>query len=136
MRPSRGFLVLGAVLAALGVAAGAFGAHALAGRVPAERLAIFETAARYHLVHALALVLVGVLAERGLEVRAAGWLLLAGVVVFSGSLYLLVLSGASWLGAVTPLGGAAFITGWLALAWAAWRGAGVGEGSRPRPPRR
>lgn len=130
MSTPRTFLVLGAVLAALGVAAGAFGAHGLAGQVPAERLATFETGARYHLVHALALVLVGILAERwaaSRALRAAGWLLVAGVLIFSGSLYLLVLTDTPWLGAVTPLGGVAFIAGWLALAWAAARREEVGS---------
>ena len=119
---ARFFLIAGALSAAFGIAAGAFGAHGLRGAVPLERLATFETAARYQVYHALALVLVGVLAQRGpgrRGLRWAGGLFLAGTVLFAGSLYLLVLTDTPWLGAVTPLGGAAFIGGWLALAWAA-----------------
>jgi len=117
-------VALGAVLGALGVAIGAFGAHGLAGRVTPEQLAVFETGVRYHFYHALALVLVGVFAQRAGGATLPGtalaaWLFLAGIVVFSGSLYVLVLSGLRWLGAITPLGGLAFIAGWIALARAA-----------------
>lgn len=120
----RVFFGLGALLGALGVVAGAFGAHALRGRVGPEMLAVFETGVRYHLVHALALLAVGWGAARwpSAAVAGAGWLFLAGVLVFSGSLYLLVLTGIRGLGAVTPFGGAALIAGWILLAWAAWRG--------------
>lgn len=120
------FWTLGCVLALLGVAAGAFGAHALRARVAPDLLAVFETGARYHMYHALALLAVALAAERlpGRQWRAAGWLFTAGIVVFSGSLYLLALTGARWLGAVTPLGGAAFLGGWVALALAA-RGRGT-----------
>lgn len=118
---------LGALSALISVAAGAFGAHALKQRLPADLLVIFETGARYHMYHALALVLVGVLASRsGLPERAAsslqyaGSLFLLGTLLFSGSLYVLALSGQRWLGAITPLGGLAFLGGWLALAWAGW----------------
>ncbi len=121
---ARLFVAAGALSAALAVAAGAFGAHALADAVTPARLGTFETAARYELMHALALVLVGVLlgqrADRRL--RWAGGLFLAGTVLFSGSLYLLVLTDTPWLGAITPLGGVAFISGWLVLAASAWRG--------------
>ena len=89
--------------------------------MPPDRLDVFETAARYQMYHALALLAVGWLAARcpsGVA-RLAGWLFVGGTVLFSGSLYLLSLTGARWLGAVTPLGGAAFLAGWLALAWAA-----------------
>jgi uncharacterized membrane protein YgdD (TMEM256/DUF423 family) len=120
----RVFFALGALLGAIGVVAGAFGAHALRGRVGPEMLAVFETGVRYHLVHALALLAVGWAAARwpGAAVAGAGWLFLAGVLVFSGSLYLLVLMGIRGLGAVTPFGGAALIAGWILLGWAAWRG--------------
>jgi uncharacterized membrane protein YgdD (TMEM256/DUF423 family) len=120
---ARFFIMAGAVSAAIAVIAGAFGAHALADAVPAARLATFETAARYEMYHALALVLVGLLAERGADrsLRWAGQLFLVGTVLFSGSLYLLVLTETPWLGAITPLGGVAFIAGWLSLAVAAWR---------------
>lgn len=121
---ARLFVAAGALSAGLAVAAGAFGAHALADAVPPNRLATFETAAQYEMVHALALVLVGVLLDRRADrrFRWAGWLFLAGTVLFSGSLYLLVLTDTPWLGAVTPFGGVAFIGGWLVLAASAWRG--------------
>lgn len=119
---ARLFLVAGALSAAVAVAAGAFGAHALDGVVPPGRIATFETAARYEMYHALALLLVGRMtvgrADRWLA--WAGRLFLVGTVLFSGSLYLLVLTETPWLGAITPLGGVAFIAGWIALAfWAA-----------------
>lgn len=108
------------VLGALGVMAGAFGAHALEARIDEPRLLeVWETAARYHLIHALALL--GVAAHPQ-SPAAAGWLFVVGVTLFSGSLYLMTLTGARWLGAITPLGGLAFIAGWLVLAFAA-RGA-------------
>ncbi|HEX5724264.1 MAG TPA: DUF423 domain-containing protein [Longimicrobiaceae bacterium] len=114
------FWWLGCVFGFLGVAAGAFGAHALRARLAPELLAAFETGARYQLVHALALLAVALAAERlpGRGWRAAGWLFTLGIVAFSGSLYLLALTGARWLGAVTPLGGAALLAGWVALALA------------------
>ena len=120
----RIFFSLGAVLGALGVAAGAFGAHALKGRLTPEMLAVFETGVRYQLVHALGLLAVGWAAGRWTSgaVRAAGWLFVAGVFLFSGSLYVLCLTGVRAFGAITPIGGAAFIAGWLLLAWGAWRG--------------
>jgi uncharacterized membrane protein YgdD (TMEM256/DUF423 family) len=126
------WIVLGAALAALAVAMGAFGAHALRSRLitsdpaPAENVRLletFETAARYQMYHAVALVLVGLVAARrnSLAVRVAGWLFAAGVVLFCGSLYGLVLTRVKLLGAITPLGGVAFIVGWIALAVAAAR---------------
>ena len=122
---TRFFLLFGAVAAGLAVAAGAFGAHTLEGRVTAGRLEVFETAVRYQMYHALALLFVG-WAARTLEASAllagAGWCFIAGILVFSGSLYLLVLTDAGWLGAVTPLGGAAFLAGWGLLAWALFQG--------------
>jgi uncharacterized membrane protein YgdD (TMEM256/DUF423 family) len=121
---ARTFVALGALSAGLAVAAGAFGAHLLRGRFTPEALVTFETGARYHMYHALGLLAVAWAAARwpGGAVTAAGWLFVAGTVVFSGSLYLLALTGHRWLGAVTPLGGLAFLLGWLALAWAALRG--------------
>ncbi len=121
---ARLWFVAGAISGFLGVAVGAFGAHGLKSRVPADLLAVFETGVRYHLVHALALLAVAWAAERwpGTATGVAGVLFLAGIVVFSGSLYLLVLTGQRWLGAITPIGGVCFLAGWLALAWAAWRG--------------
>jgi uncharacterized membrane protein YgdD (TMEM256/DUF423 family) len=116
-----GWVAVGALLAAVGVALGAFGAHGLKARVAPELLAVFETGVRYHLIHALGLFVVAAAAARwpGVWVSAAGWLFTAGIVLFAGSLYLLVLTGARWLGAITPLGGVCFILGWLALAAAA-----------------
>ncbi len=121
----RTFFVLAGLLGALAVALGAFGAHALSGRLSGDLLNTYEIGVRYHFYHALALIAVVVAAGRwpnsGLPV-IAGWLFVAGIVLFSGSLYVLALSGIRWLGAVTPLGGVAFIAGWLCLAVAAWRG--------------
>jgi len=117
----RLFFVLGSISAGAAVALGAFAAHGLRGRVAPELLATFEVGARYHMYHALALLVAAWAATRwpGGATTLAGGLFLAGTVLFSGSLYLLALSGQRWLGAVTPLGGAAFIAGWLALAWSA-----------------
>ena len=119
MNMARLFLVAGAVLAALGVAMGAFGAHALKSMLSAERLAVYHTAVQYHIGHALGLLLVGVLANQGSAntlMNVSGWLMLAGVVVFSGSLYTLTLTGVRWLGMVTPVGGVALIAAWVTLA--------------------
>lgn len=121
---ARIFWILGCVFALLAVAAGAFGAHALRARLPPDLLMVFETGVRYQMYHALGLLAVAWAAMHwsGTAVAAAGWLFIAGIMIFSGSLYLLSLSGMRWLGAITPLGGAAFLAGWLLLAWAGWRG--------------
>lgn len=113
-------LFLGAAFAGLAVAGGAFGAHMLKPVLDASMLGVFETAVRYQMYHALALCLVGYLDERDstLRLRAVGWLFLTGIVLFSGSLYVVSLSGIRWVGAFTPVGGAALITGWMLLAWA------------------
>ena len=118
----RLFLGLGAVSAGLAVALGAFAAHGLRARLSPEALQTFETGARYHMYHALALLAVAWAVTRwpGGAVTAAGWLFVAGTLLFSGSLYLLAVTGMRMLGAITPFGGLAFILGWLALAWAAW----------------
>ena len=118
----RVFFGVGALSAALAVALGAFAAHGLRARLSAEALATFETGARYHVYHALALLAVAWAVGRWPSpwVSAAGWLFVAGTILFSGSLYLLAVTGLRALGAITPLGGLAFILGWLALAWAAW----------------
>jgi len=120
----RTFAALGAVSAALAVAAGAFAAHALRARLDADLLAVFETGARYQMVHALALLAAAGAWTRwpGPLLRAAGWLFVAGTVLFSGSLYALALTGVRGLGAVTPFGGLAFLAGWGCFAVAAWRG--------------
>ncbi|HEX9307770.1 MAG TPA: DUF423 domain-containing protein, partial [Anaeromyxobacter sp.] len=116
-------LALGAISAGISVAAGAFGAHALRARLAPELLAVFETGARYEMYHALGLVAVAWTAARAPGPAGwAGWLFVAGTVLFSGSLYALALSGVRAFGAVTPFGGVAFIAGWIALAIAAVRG--------------
>ncbi len=114
------FLVIGAVAAGLAVAAGAFGAHALAGRLSPERLQTFETAVRYQMYHALALLFVGWAGRTWSlwQLEGAGYLFTAGLLLFSGSLYVLVLTDTPWLGAVTPFGGVAFLGGWALLVWA------------------
>jgi len=118
----RLFFVLGAVLAGLAILIGAFGAHALRGHVSADRYDDFVTGARYHLPQALGLFAVSRAAVKwpGRAVAAAGWLFVAGIVLFSGSLYLLGVTGQRWLGAVTPVGGLAFIVGWALLARQVW----------------
>ena len=123
MSVDRLFFTLGSLSAFLAVAFGAFGAHALRARLSQEMLNIFEVGARYHFYHALALLAVAWATTRwpGGAVIAAGWLFLAGTVIFSGSLYLLSLTGQRWLGAITPIGGAAFLLGWVCLAWGAWQ---------------
>ena len=120
----RTFLALGAISAAISVAAGAFGAHALRARLGPDLLAIFETGARYEMYHAIGLALAAWAAARfpGGAAAWAGWLFVVGTVLFSGSLYTLALTGVRALGAVTPFGGVAFIAGWIALAGAALRG--------------
>ena len=110
---------LGAILAALAVAGGAFGAHGLRARLTPADLATFETAVRYHLIHALALFAVAWVMDRwpGGMASTAAVLMVLGIFVFSGSLYFLVLTGPRWLGAVTPIGGVCLIAGWALLAW-------------------
>ncbi|MBI4499662.1 MAG: DUF423 domain-containing protein [Gemmatimonadetes bacterium] len=119
MTPERGFALAGSISAFIAVALGAFGAHILRGRLSAEMLTVFETGARYHMYHALALVAAAWAAGRWSNPQAmwAGWFFLAGTVIFSGSLYLLALTGTRWWGAVTPLGGVSFLLGWMCLAW-------------------
>jgi uncharacterized membrane protein YgdD (TMEM256/DUF423 family) len=117
----RWFVGIGSVSALLAVAAGAFGAHALRQRLSVEMLDTFEVGARYHMYHSLAIIAVAWASTRWPGAATAGWLFVAGIGVFSGSLYLLGLTGQRWLGAVTPLGGLAFLLGWLALAWSAAR---------------
>jgi uncharacterized membrane protein YgdD (TMEM256/DUF423 family) len=120
-------------MAFLAVAAGAFGAHGLKEKLAPEMLAVYETGCRYQMYHALALVLVGLLARQGASgpraLAGAGAAFLAGILLFSGSLYALALTGERWLGAVTPFGGLFFLLGWLLFLRAAW-----GRGSRPPVP--
>jgi len=117
-------LGLGALLAAAAVGLGAFGAHALRGRLSGQALDWWQTAVQYHFWHALGVIAIGLCllhVPESRALRAAGALLVVGCVVFSGSLYALALSGERWLGAVTPLGGMTLIAGWLVFAWAVLR---------------
>ena len=116
-------LVLGTLNGALAVILGAFGAHGLKARVDESMLATWATASEYHFYHALALLLAGLLAKAyGVSnLVTAGWVMFTGMLVFSGSLYILVLTGQKWLGAITPLGGTALIIGWLMLAWSLFK---------------
>jgi uncharacterized membrane protein YgdD (TMEM256/DUF423 family) len=111
---SRLFLIVGAVAAGLAVMAGAFGAHGLEGRVSPDRLETFKTGVTYQMYHALALLVVGWmgLQQTAPLLTSAGVAFVAGILVFSGSLYVLVLTDTAWLGAITPIGGVAFIVGW------------------------
>lgn len=118
------FIIAGAVNAAIAVAFGAFGAHALKEKLSAHYLAIWETAVQYQMFHALGLIAIGILMSSSLigpitQLNWAGYLLLAGIIVFSGSLYVLSLTGIGVLGAITPIGGVAFIAGWIMLIIAA-----------------
>lgn len=124
---SRTILCLGALIMAVGVGLGAFGAHALRAMVDASALATWQTAVLYQLLHGLGLLLIAALGNRlhpAWQSRSAV-LMLVGVLIFSGSLYILVLSGVKWLGAITPIGGVALILAWLCLAFAAVRGQGA-----------
>ena len=123
---AKNWMVLGCILAGLGVAAGAFGTHALQGAISADLLVVYGTAARYQMVHAIALLFVGLAAGRWPDRRwdVAGWLFVSGTIVFSGSLYILALTGSRWLGAITPIGGAGFLAGWAVAALAANRATG------------
>jgi uncharacterized membrane protein YgdD (TMEM256/DUF423 family) len=122
MGTDRVMLFAGSVSAGLAVALGAFGAHGLRARLSPDMLAVYETGVRYQMYHALALLAVAWVASRwpGAPLTAwAGWAFVAGTVFFSGSLYVLALTNQSWVGAVTPIGGVAFIAGWVCLALAA-----------------
>ena len=118
----RTFVLIGALAGVAGVGLGAFGAHGLRGRLSPEMLAVFETGVRYHMYHALALVATAALMGRldGRLVNAAGWLFTAGIVLFSGSLYVVALTGIGVFGAITPIGGLAFLAGWACLAIASF----------------
>ena len=120
----RLFFSVGALFAGLAVVAGAFGTHTLRNRVEPRLLDVFETAARYQMYHALALIAVAWAASRwpGTLVNASGWLFIAGIVIFSGSLYAMTFTGIRALGAITPLGGACWIAAWVLLAIAARKG--------------
>lgn len=118
------FLIAGAVNALISVGMGAFGAHGLEGKVSDHYIAIWETAAKYQMYHALGLILIGILQSQALlgaasQLNWAGWLMLAGIIIFSGSLYVLALTQIGVLGAITPIGGVAFIAGWIMVILAA-----------------
>lgn len=117
------FVLMGAVFGGLGVAAGAFGAHALRSQLEPRMLEVFETAVRYQMVHALALFAVAWIYQQSQAPAAqvAGWAFVAGILLFSGSLYAMAFTGIRGLGAITPIGGAGFLVGWVALAVAAAR---------------
>ena len=118
------FVLLGSVNAFLSVALGAFGAHGLKSRISPDMLAVYETGVHYHMMHALGLILVAILAEKWSSplISWSGWALFVGIVLFSGSLYALSISGIRILGAITPLGGVSFLVGWVLLAIAAYKG--------------
>ncbi|MCH7613681.1 MAG: DUF423 domain-containing protein [Candidatus Marinimicrobia bacterium] len=119
----KSIIMTGALLAGLAVMLGAFGAHALKAKVSPENLTIFDTAVKYHMYHALGLILIGLLGfhfpVKSIQIPA--YLMMGGILIFSGSLYVLVLSGIRWLGAITPIGGIAFIISWLLLAFNLYR---------------
>ena len=118
---ARTFLLAGALACMLAVLLGAFGAHALRGKLAPDLLATYQTAVQYHFWHALGLLAIGIIATYlpgSAALKWAGWTMLAGITLFSGSLYLLAITGVRWLGAVTPLGGAALIASWALLAFA------------------
>lgn len=125
MQPvGRLFIALGSINAALAVVFGAFGAHALKARISPEMLSVYHTGSQYQFYHALGMLLIGALAshfQNDAALQLSGFLMLAGIVLFSGSLYLLAITGVTWLGAITPLGGLAFIAAWVVLAVAALR---------------
>ncbi|MCC7517064.1 MAG: DUF423 domain-containing protein [Pseudomonadales bacterium] len=115
------FMTLASGSGFLAVALGAFGAHALKNRLPTDLLAVWQTAVQYQFWHTLALLGVGILLAQGSTARSlvvSGWLFTAGIVLFSGSLYILCLSGVRWLGAITPIGGTLWLIGWVCLAYA------------------
>jgi len=123
MNPLRHFILIGALCGFFAVALGAFAAHALRGLLSDGMLEVFQTGVEYQGVHALALLIVGLLGRDGADaaLNLAGWAFAVGVLLFSASLYLLALTDIRWLGAITPFGGSAFLLGWAALAWHAYR---------------
>jgi uncharacterized membrane protein YgdD (TMEM256/DUF423 family) len=120
----RKFLMLGSLTAFLAVTLGAFGAHVLKDRLSTDMLDVFQTGVQYQMYHALAILLIALLSKQfpnNISFRRSGWLLLVGIILFSGSLYALSLSGIKVLGAITPLGGIAFLVGWFLLFWGAYK---------------
>lgn len=118
------FILIGSLFAGVAVAAGAFGAHGLKAILDAHRLAVFDTATRYQMLHAFGIIFAAWAADRypGRNIERAGWLFTIGIILFAGSLYGVSLGGITWLGAVTPIGGLAFMAGWLLLGWNSWKG--------------
>ncbi|WP_445665268.1 DUF423 domain-containing protein [Fodinibius sp. AD559] len=118
------FLIIGSIAMALAVGLGAFGAHGLKEILTDEMLDIFETGIKYHFYHAIGLLVVGLVAQlipNSSFLQWSGWLMLAGIIIFSGSLYILSISGIRWIGAITPIGGLCFIVAWILLALASWQ---------------
>jgi uncharacterized membrane protein YgdD (TMEM256/DUF423 family) len=121
----RLFIVLGSLNMFLSVALGAFGAHGLKGKIPADMLAVYETGVHYHMIHGIALLIIAFIGEKFIGSSLptwSGWLMQIGIILFSGSLYALSISGIRILGAITPIGGVAFLAGWVLLAIAAIKG--------------
>lgn len=117
------FILTGSLLAALAVIMGAFGAHSLKTQLSEEMMDVYQTAVDYHMYHALGLILTGLLANSASSSNLPAWAgssMFIGILLFSGSLYILSITGIRWLGAITPFGGTAFILGWILLAWAVW----------------
>ncbi|MGY4688261.1 DUF423 domain-containing protein [Salibacterium sp. K-3] len=118
------FVILGALNAAAAVGFGAFGAHGLEGKLSDRLMDVYQTGVQYHIMHALGLLAIGLVAAYAggsALIVWAGWLLFAGILIFSGSLYTMAFTGISWLGAITPIGGTAFIAGWILLIAAVWK---------------
>ncbi|SEF94806.1 DUF423 domain-containing protein [Paenibacillus sp. UNC499MF] len=121
----RLFMMLGSINMFLAVALGAFGAHMLKTKISADMLAVYQTGVQYHMIHAVGLIAIGLAADRLTQnqslVNASGWAIVIGIILFSGSLYVMSLSGIKVLGAITPFGGVAFLTGWVLFAIAAMK---------------
>lgn len=118
------FLITGALTMGLAVALGAFGAHGLKNKLSQEMLAVFETGVQYHFYHGIGLLIIGLLAHympNSAMLEWSGWLMVFGIIIFSGSLYFLAISGLRWIGAITPIGGLCFIASWIFLALAVWK---------------
>lgn len=121
---SKLFLILGSINAAAAVTMGAFGAHSLKTKLSQDMLSVFQTAVQYHFYHSLGLLIVGLLAiylKPEKHIKIAGWMMFMGIILFSGSLYLLSITGIRWLGIITPFGGIAFILSWIFIAVAVWK---------------